>query len=110
MPFKHYHGRTGVVFNVSKRAIGVVVNKEVSFRHWFIFSLFGSETISLSTESIFSNLQVNGRVIKKRLHIATPHLRASDCQKQIIARRKENDEHKKNVREGKAQVIWGTFK
>lgn len=30
MPFKHYHGRTGVVFNVTKRAIGVVVNKEVN--------------------------------------------------------------------------------
>ena len=29
MPFKHYHGRTGIVFNVTKRAIGVRVNKEV---------------------------------------------------------------------------------
>ena len=29
MPFKYYHGRTGVVFNVTKRAIGVRVNKEV---------------------------------------------------------------------------------
>ena len=31
MPFKHYHGRTGVVFNVTKRAIGVTVNKSVSW-------------------------------------------------------------------------------
>ena len=30
MPFKHYHGRTGIVFNVNKRAVGVIVNKEVS--------------------------------------------------------------------------------
>lgn len=29
MPFKYYHGRTGVVFNVTKRAVGVRVNKEV---------------------------------------------------------------------------------
>ena len=29
MPFKHYHGRTGVVFNVTKRAVGVRVNKKV---------------------------------------------------------------------------------
>ena len=29
MPFKFYHGRTGVVFNVNKRAIGVTVNKLV---------------------------------------------------------------------------------
>ena len=32
MPFKHYQGRTGVVFNVTKRAIGVVVNKEVNYK------------------------------------------------------------------------------
>ena len=30
MPFKHYHGRTGVVFNVTKRAVGVRVNKKVN--------------------------------------------------------------------------------
>lgn len=30
MPFKGYHGRTGVIYNVSKRAVGVVVNKMVS--------------------------------------------------------------------------------
>ena len=33
MPFKHYQGRTGVVFNVTKRAIGVVVNKEVNYKY-----------------------------------------------------------------------------
>ena len=74
MPYRYYHGRTGVVFNVTKRAIGVVVNKEV-----------------------------NGRVLQKHLHIATPHLKASTCQKQILARRHENDEHKKAVRAGTAQ-------
>lgn len=30
MPYKGYHGRTGVVFNVSKRALTVTVNKLVS--------------------------------------------------------------------------------
>ena len=29
MPFKHYHGRTGIVFNITKRAVGVRVNKMV---------------------------------------------------------------------------------
>merc|ERR1712203_801330 len=29
MPFKAFHGKTGRVFNVSKRALGVVVNKRV---------------------------------------------------------------------------------
>lgn len=32
MPHKYYHGRTGVVFNVTKSAIGVRVNKVVGNR------------------------------------------------------------------------------
>lgn len=71
MPFKHYHGRTGVVFNVNKKALGVVVAK-----------------------------QVNGRVIKKNLHIALPHLKASKCQQQIISRKKENEATKAAVKAG----------
>mmetsp|Transcript_14590 Transcript_14590/g.24174 ORF Transcript_14590/g.24174 Transcript_14590/m.24174 type:complete len:161 (-) Transcript_14590:225-707(-) len=74
MPFKHYHGRTGIIFNVNKRACGVLVNKEV-----------------------------NGRIIKKQLHISMPHLLPSTCQAQIIARKKENDAIKKAVKEGKAE-------
>mmetsp|Transcript_12229 Transcript_12229/g.8897 ORF Transcript_12229/g.8897 Transcript_12229/m.8897 type:complete len:161 (+) Transcript_12229:64-546(+) len=74
MPFKHYHGRTGVVFNVNKRAVGVVISKEV-----------------------------NGRIIPKRIHVSVPHLRPSSCQADIIARKQANDAHKKAVREGKAE-------
>jgi large subunit ribosomal protein L21e len=29
MAFKWYHGKTGVVWNVTKRAVGVEVNKQV---------------------------------------------------------------------------------
>ena len=29
MPFKFYHGKTGRVFNVTRHAVGVVVNKRV---------------------------------------------------------------------------------
>jgi len=69
MPFKHYHGRTGVVFNVNKRAVGVTVNKAV-----------------------------NGRIIRKNLHIAMPHLKPSKCQQQIIARKAANEATKADVR------------
>ena len=31
MPHKFYHGRTGIVWNVTKRAVGVVMNKQVRF-------------------------------------------------------------------------------
>jgi len=29
MPHKSYHGRTGVVYNVTQHAVGVIVNKRV---------------------------------------------------------------------------------
>jgi len=29
MPYKFYHGKTGRVFNVTKSAVGVIVNKQV---------------------------------------------------------------------------------
>ena len=32
MPFKFYHGRTGVIWNVTKRALGVELNKTVRRR------------------------------------------------------------------------------
>lgn len=76
MPFKHYHGRTGVVFNVNKRAVGVTVNK-----------------------------LVNGRIIRKNLHIAVPHLKPSKCQQQIIERKASNEAIKADVRKaGKPKV------
>ncbi|CAN0206895.1 unnamed protein product, partial [Ectocarpus fasciculatus] len=72
MPFKYYHGRTGVVFNVTKRAVGVRVNKEV-----------------------------NGRIICKNIHVSLPHVHASKCRDEVISRKKQNEEHKKSVLEGK---------
>lgn len=71
MPFKHYHGRTGVVFNVNKRAVGVIVNK-----------------------------LVNGRIIPKRIHVAVPHVRPSKCQKEIKDRILKNEEAKKSTKNG----------
>ena len=74
MPHKFYHGRTGVVFNVTKRAIGVTVNK-----------------------------QVNCRIVKKQLHIAVPHVKPSTCQTDIKTRKVSNEAHKVAVRAGKAE-------
>lgn len=31
MPHKFYHGKTGVVYNVTKRAVGVTMNKRVGY-------------------------------------------------------------------------------
>ena len=76
MPHKFYHGRTGVVFNVTKKAVGVTVNK-----------------------------MVNTRIVKKQIHVTVPHVKPSTCQAQIIARRASNEAHKVAVRAGKATKV-----
>ena len=75
MPHKHYHGRTGIVFNVTKSAVGVRVNKFV-----------------------------NGRILEKRIHVRIEHIRKSKCQKEIIERVKSNEAAKKAAREGGEKV------
>mmetsp|Transcript_20269 Transcript_20269/g.43838 ORF Transcript_20269/g.43838 Transcript_20269/m.43838 type:complete len:164 (+) Transcript_20269:151-642(+) len=75
MPHKFYHGRTGIVFNVTKAAVGVRVNK-----------------------------LVNGRIIEKRIHVRIEHVRASKCQKEILRRKKENEAAKEEARKTGTQV------
>ncbi|CAM9607530.1 unnamed protein product, partial [Chrysoparadoxa australica] len=71
MPFKAYHGRTGKIFNVTKRAVGVQVNK-----------------------------QVNGRILRKRIHVRIEHVHHSKCQNEIKRRIKQNEAIKADVRAG----------
>mmetsp|Transcript_5319 Transcript_5319/g.13145 ORF Transcript_5319/g.13145 Transcript_5319/m.13145 type:complete len:196 (+) Transcript_5319:59-646(+) len=70
MPFKFYHGRTGVVWNVTKRSVGVEVNKIHRQRQ-----------------------------IKKRIHVRIEHVRKSNCDVQHHRRCAENDAKKKYARE-----------
>uniref|UniRef100_A0A0D3DYA6 Protein kinase domain-containing protein n=1 Tax=Brassica oleracea var. oleracea TaxID=109376 RepID=A0A0D3DYA6_BRAOL len=65
MPHKFYHGRTGRVWNVTKRAVGVEVNK-----------------------------QIGNRIIKKRLHVRVEHVQQSRCAEEFKLRIKKNDELK----------------
>ena len=76
MPHKFYHGRTGIVFNVTKSAVGIRVNK-----------------------------LVNGRIIEKRIHVRIEHVRPSKCQAEIKRRKQENEAKKKEVRDGKAAKV-----
>mmetsp|Transcript_18074 Transcript_18074/g.26519 ORF Transcript_18074/g.26519 Transcript_18074/m.26519 type:complete len:163 (+) Transcript_18074:127-615(+) len=75
MPHKFYHGRTGIVFNVSKSAVGVRVNK-----------------------------LVNGRIIEKRIHVRIEHVRKSKCQKEILSRKVANEAAKEEARKTGKQV------
>jgi large subunit ribosomal protein L21e len=70
MPHKFYHGRTGIVWNVTKRAVGVVINK-----------------------------QVGHRIIQKRLHVRIEHVQPSRCREDFLERRKTNDRLKAEAKE-----------
>jgi large subunit ribosomal protein L21e len=62
MPFRHYHGRTGRVWNVSPRALGVEVNK-----------------------------LVGNRVLKKRIYVRLEHVQPSRCREDFEQRKRTND-------------------
>ncbi|EED80326.1 60S ribosomal protein L21 [Postia placenta Mad-698-R] len=65
MPHKYYHGRTGIVYNVTPNAVGVIVNKVVGNRY-----------------------------IEKRVNIRVEHIRHSKCRKEFLDRVQRNhDEH-----------------
>lgn len=65
MPHNSYHGKTGKIFNVNPRAVGVIVTK-----------------------------QVGNRIIRKRIHVRTEHVRLSNCRKAFTDRIRANDQKK----------------
>merc|ERR1712032_1724869 len=69
MPFSFYHGRTGVVFNVNRNALGVEVTKVVG-----------------------------NRQLRKRLHVNIAHLKKSRCNEAFLKRIKENDQKKRDAK------------
>eukprot|EP00923_Selenidium_pygospionis_P000093 GHVN01000174.1.p1 GENE.GHVN01000174.1~~GHVN01000174.1.p1 ORF type:complete len:161 (+),score=20.58 GHVN01000174.1:99-581(+) len=60
MAHKFYHGRSGRVFNVTKRAVGVEIKKAVG-----------------------------NRQILKRIHVRIEHIKKSRCQEDFLRRREE---------------------
>lgn len=70
MPHKFYHGKTGRVYNVTKHAVGVIVNK-----------------------------RVRTRIIPKKINIRIEHVSHSTCRKDFLDRLKRNDELKSVAKE-----------
>ena len=62
MPHKFYHGRTGKVFNVNPKSVGVVIEK-----------------------------QVKQRKLEKKIHVRVEHIRHSNSRLAFLERIKEND-------------------
>uniref|UniRef100_A0A7S3V3E0 60S ribosomal protein L21 n=1 Tax=Aplanochytrium stocchinoi TaxID=215587 RepID=A0A7S3V3E0_9STRA len=73
MPYKYYHGRTGVVYNVTKTSVGVELQKPVKHR-----------------------------LITKRINVRIEHVSPSNSRKEFLNRVKDNELKKKAARaEGK---------
>mmetsp|Transcript_28666 Transcript_28666/g.82929 ORF Transcript_28666/g.82929 Transcript_28666/m.82929 type:complete len:166 (+) Transcript_28666:102-599(+) len=69
MPFSFYHGRTGVVFNVNRNALGVEMTKIVG-----------------------------NRQLRKRIHVNIAHVRKSRCNESFLRRVKGNDQKKRDAK------------
>lgn len=69
MPHKVYHGKTGVVYNVTKSAVGVIIYKKVDHRY-----------------------------LEKRVNLRIEHVRLSRSREDFIKRVKHNAEYKKKAR------------
>jgi len=76
MPHKYYHGRTGIIYNVTPRAVGVIINKIVGNRY-----------------------------IEKRVNIRVEHIRHSKCRQEFLDRVKGNDKVKKDANEKGERVV-----
>ncbi|KAJ1831488.1 60S ribosomal protein L21A [Coemansia sp. RSA 2706] len=61
MPHKFYHGKTGVVYNVTKSGVGVIVHK-----------------------------RVGNRYMEKRINVRIEHVNHSKCRDDFLRRVKEN--------------------
>ena len=75
MPHKAYHGKTGRVFNVTKRALGVVVNK-----------------------------RVKGRIFAKRISVRVEHVCHSKCRQDFLDRVKVNEVKRKEAKAAGVKV------
>lgn len=69
MPHKFYHGRTGIVYNVTKSAVGVIVNKKVGNRY-----------------------------MEKRINLRIEHVKHSKCRDDFLKRVKENTKLKQEAK------------
>ncbi|KAF2741407.1 hypothetical protein EJ04DRAFT_507219 [Polyplosphaeria fusca] len=70
MPYKVYHGKTGVIYNVTKSAVGVILYR-----------------------------QVGNRYIEKRINVRIEHVRLSRSREDFLKRVKENAKKQKQAKE-----------
>ncbi|CAD7940549.1 unnamed protein product [Amoebophrya sp. A120] len=76
MPYQFYHGRTGVIYNVTKSAVGVELTKVVG-----------------------------NRQLRKRLHVRIEHVRRSRCNEDFLKRVKETDKIKAEANKKGEKIV-----
>merc|ERR1719159_605242 len=69
MPHSFFHGKTGIVFNVNRNALGVEMTKIVG-----------------------------NRQLKKRIHVRAEHCKKSRCNEAFLQRVKVNDQKKRDAK------------
>jgi large subunit ribosomal protein L21e len=69
MPYKVYHGKTGVVYNVTKSAVGVILYK-----------------------------QLGNKYLEKRVNVRIEHVKLSRSREDFLRRVKANAEAKKKAK------------
>lgn len=69
MPYKVYHGKTGVIYNVTKSAVGVIIYKKVGNRY-----------------------------LEKRINVRVEHVSHSRSRDEFVRRVKENAEKKRKAK------------
>ena len=79
MPHKFYHGKTGIVWNVTPRGLGVIVNKVVGTR-----------------------------ILRKRICVRFEHVKASRCRESFQAKVKAYREHVALKKAGKTETAKKT--
>ncbi|CAI4218289.1 unnamed protein product [Parascedosporium putredinis] len=73
LPYKVYHGKTGVIYNVAKSAVGVIIYKKVKHRY-----------------------------MEKRLNVRVEHIQPSRSREGFLRRVKDNEKLRKQAKaEGK---------
>ena len=73
MPHKYYHGRTGLVWNVTPRGVGVIINKPVGTR-----------------------------LMRKRICVRYEHVKPSQCRKAFLEKMQAYRNFKKAKKDGKS--------
>lgn len=77
MPYKVYHGKTGVVYNVTKSAVGVIIYR-----------------------------RVGNRYIEKRINLRIEHVRPSRSRDDFLRRVKENEKKRGEAKsQGKSILL-----